>query len=414
MNLLIVDDQNMVVNGLKKNLDRPKLGIDEIFTATSAKEARLIMMSFPVHILLTDIEMPQEDGLSLFRWTMEKIPQIVGIFLTSHADFSYAQEALRMGGFDYVLQPARIEEIEEVLKRAAAEVEKRSRVLRLEETREQIKDQREVVMELFLINAKEGNDAECHRLYEKLVSLYHADYPSCVFRIAQIKLVHFDKKKNTWDSGLVRLVFCNVMEELLADNKASVIAVRDNYEYYYLTAAAPAGQMEDADWERAVESFCVFLNRHMDFRVAVFAKMSGGFFDRYYYRPKEEVIPAVYWDKESADSNGRQAETADDAVLRVRKAEEYIRNHLNRSVSRTEVAEYLHINEDYFSRIFKKYTGYTFKDYDIRVRMETAKNLLEHTRLPVSMVAGKTGFDNFSHFSQTFKKYTGKTPSEFR
>ena len=76
MNLLIVDDQSTVVNGLKKNLNIQKPGIDKVFTATSAKEARLIMMSFPVDILLTDIEMPEEDGLSLFRWTMEKYPQI--------------------------------------------------------------------------------------------------------------------------------------------------------------------------------------------------------------------------------------------------------------------------------------------------------------------------------------------------
>ena len=36
------------------------------------------------------------------------------------------------------------------------------------------------------------------------------------------------------------------------------------------------------------------------------------------------------------------------------------------------------------------------------------------TKLPVSMIAGKVGFDNFSHFSQAFRKYSGKTPSEYR
>jgi two-component system response regulator YesN len=54
--------------------------------------------------------MPEENGLSLFRWTMEKHPEVVGVFLTSHAEFEYAREAIRLGGFDYILQPARMEE----------------------------------------------------------------------------------------------------------------------------------------------------------------------------------------------------------------------------------------------------------------------------------------------------------------
>ena len=122
-------------------------------------------------------------------------------------------------------------------------------------------------------------------------------------------------------------------------------------------------------------------------------------------------IPGIYWE----DEERSEEETAeDDIAVRIRKAQAYIRENISRSISRSEVAQYLHINEDYFSRSFKKYTGQTFKDYDILVRMETAKTLLEQTKLPVSMIAGKVGFDNFSHFSQAFRKYSGKTPSEYR
>ena len=119
----------------------------------------------------------------------------------------------------------------------------------------------------------------------------------------------------------------------------------------------------------------------------------------------------MHWTEET----GQEKDTAeDDIASRVRRAEAYIRENVGRNLSRTEVAQYLHINEDYFTRIFKKITGYTFKEYDIQVRMETAKTLLEQTKLPVSMIAGKVGFDNFSHFSQAFRKYSGKTPSEYR
>ncbi len=48
------------------------------------------------------------------------------------------------------------------------------------------------------------------------------------------------------------------------------------------------------------------------------------------------------------------------------------------------------------------------------IRMETAKTTLTKTKLPVSIVASKVGYDNFSHFSRAFKKYTGMTPQDYR
>ena len=62
--------------------------------------------------------MPIQNGLELFRWVKSHYPNVECIFLTSHSDFEYVQEALKLGGFDYILQPARYEEIEETIRRA--------------------------------------------------------------------------------------------------------------------------------------------------------------------------------------------------------------------------------------------------------------------------------------------------------
>lgn len=412
MNVLIVDDQSTVTNSLKEKLRGRVKGIDELFTANSAREAKLIMMSFPVDILLTDIEMPEENGLSLFQWTMEKYPEIVGVFLTSHAEFVYAREAIKLGGFDYILQPARMEEIEDVLFRAVSEAKKRKRVQRLEETGAKIADQRDMVMELFLINAKEGNNSECEKLYQRLQTLFKPEYHHCAFWTAQIKVVRFEKKNNSWDSDLVKLVFKNVLEELLSGQQVSVIAAREDLVHYFLMAAAEENRMDEEQWKKGIESFAAFINTHMDFQIAVFPDSAvTRAYHTSQHKKRTETTPGVYWETKAGEE---KPENGDEAQLRIRKAQAYIRENLNRSISRTEVAQYLHINEDYLSRSFKKYTGYTFKDYDILVRMETAKTLLEQTKLPVSMIAGKVGFDNFSHFSQAFRKYSGKTPSEYR
>ena len=68
MNVLIVDDQSTVVQSLKRQVRWDEIPVDKVYTANSAREARMVIRNFDVDVLLTDIEMPEEDGLSLFRW----------------------------------------------------------------------------------------------------------------------------------------------------------------------------------------------------------------------------------------------------------------------------------------------------------------------------------------------------------
>ncbi len=107
MRVLIVDDQLHVVNGIAAGIDWDKLGVTETLCAHSAFEARQIFSEHPVDVMLCDIEMPVESGISLYHWVKEQKFATECIFLTAHADFSYAREALRLESFDYILQPAR-------------------------------------------------------------------------------------------------------------------------------------------------------------------------------------------------------------------------------------------------------------------------------------------------------------------
>lgn len=66
--------------------------------------ARKLVAEKSIQIILCDIEMPGEDGLSLNEWVRDTKPEIIRILLTSHAEFSYAQKSLKLGCFDYVVQ----------------------------------------------------------------------------------------------------------------------------------------------------------------------------------------------------------------------------------------------------------------------------------------------------------------------
>ena len=416
MRILIVDDQKPIVESLKNGIHWEPLGIEEVFTACSAKEARLLLVNFQIELLLTDIEMPEEDGLSLFRWAREQDPRLVGIFLTSHADFSYAKEAIGLGGFDYILQPARYEEVERVLGLAVEKVRQNARIRRLERTTKLITEQRDSILELMLARFKEDREEENQELAARLIQLSDTDLSPCEFYPMWVQVVRFEKISHSWDEKLIKLVIRNVLEELFEEVQMKICVTADGINDYLVLAAVRQGTLDAAGWEHGLSEFIRFVNSHMDFEMALYP-------DREAYRGfRKERITAVrerrkintgrkaeiFWEDPETDPGQAVGEERIEAAVR------YIRNNISRSVSRAEMAEMLHLNEEYFSRLFKKYTGYTFKDYEMMERISQAKRMLANSHFSISIIASKVGYDNFSHFSKIFKKMTGYTPQEWR
>ena len=96
------------------------------------------------------------------------------------------------------------------------------------------------------------------------------------------------------------------------------------------------------------------------------------------------------------------------------KAIEYIEQNYRESCAIGEVADYIGLNSDYFSRLIKKETGMTYSQYLTNVRMNHAIMLLQNSALKVYEIAEEVGYANLGYFSKTFKKNFGVTPFEFR
>ena len=122
MNLCIVNDEKITADNMKSNLQWQTYGIRHVYVAYDADSARKILTEHSVEIVLLDIEMPGENGLSLLRWIREQQMDTECIFLTCHASFPYAQEAISLGARDYILMPARNEEIGEAVARTAERI----------------------------------------------------------------------------------------------------------------------------------------------------------------------------------------------------------------------------------------------------------------------------------------------------
>lgn len=122
MNILIVDDEFYLVQGLKKAIDWEKLGITGVYEAYSADQAKKVYEEHEVDILISDVEMPKENGLSLIKWVKENGYESINILLTGHANFDYAREGINLSILDYVLKPVDGPSLTPVIEKAVAKV----------------------------------------------------------------------------------------------------------------------------------------------------------------------------------------------------------------------------------------------------------------------------------------------------
>ncbi|CAM3534418.1 response regulator transcription factor [Marinicrinis lubricantis] len=98
----------------------------------------------------------------------------------------------------------------------------------------------------------------------------------------------------------------------------------------------------------------------------------------------------------------------------VLEAYEYVALHMDRRIGLEDIAEHLHLNPSYFSRLFKKETGETFIEYVTRMKMERAKELLDQTARSVAQICELLGYENQSYFIKLFKSFAGMTPLDYR
>lgn len=127
MNILLVDDDEYIVRVIRKQIDWDRLEIEEVYAAYNIRQAQDILRKLPVQIMVCDIEMPQGSGLDLLEWVRRNGYDIETIFLTSFAQFQYAQRALALKSLNYYLKPLNCEMLEKGLAEAVEKVREKER-----------------------------------------------------------------------------------------------------------------------------------------------------------------------------------------------------------------------------------------------------------------------------------------------
>ena len=96
------------------------------------------------------------------------------------------------------------------------------------------------------------------------------------------------------------------------------------------------------------------------------------------------------------------------------KIKKYIRANLNKKISLTDISEYTFFSPVHCEKLFRKETNTSIIDYVINQKINEAQYLLITEPTDIRKIAEKIGFDNYNYFSRLFKKRTGFTPSQYK
>jgi two-component system response regulator YesN len=126
--LLVVDDEKFAVQGITKGINWRELQFEAIFEAYDSDEAMEVLSHNHIDVVISDVEMPGLNGIKLLEWINDNSPNTKVIFLSGHAEFAYAQKALQLGSFDYLLKPADHKQLKQLV---AAAVEKKEKEIEI-------------------------------------------------------------------------------------------------------------------------------------------------------------------------------------------------------------------------------------------------------------------------------------------
>ena len=99
---------------------------------------------------------------------------------------------------------------------------------------------------------------------------------------------------------------------------------------------------------------------------------------------------------------------------RITSVIDYIENNLDKEIKIEDLAYMTHLHPNYFIRFFKSQTRMSPIAFITNMRLNKSCRLLKHTDMPVGQIASSVGIPDYSYFSRQFKKITGYTPSEYR
>lgn len=475
MKVLIVDDGHYIVEYLKHLLDWGKFGVEQVETTTNPIEAKRLLQESPADILITDIRMPEVSGIDLLEHVVSMKLDTKVILLSGYSEFEYAQQAIRLGVFDYLLKPVDKDDMEKAMRKVTLAI-KASRPEPVG-TPENIDGFGQLLSAVSVLGASGQELAasgphsgrEPVRFFQLPLKEMLNEETRFGGREGELKLYDGQEQPKQrdgqeklrargrlgelylflWETpSMVAGVASESSWERLKDAAPSIVlsepfqleaeaAVREAfYRFFYQEEVGPMDQeaiqdkgefsaLESREWECARHKIQKRYSRLTDRKqkmmylveVARYLYMTGG------NVLAEEVQDWLFKRMEQPDDVynsmlcalsklGREAELSNTDI--VNTIQTYIAGHLEEALSLEDLGKVVHLHPVYLSKFYKQQTGENLSAYILLKRMERAARLLIESNLHVMDISRMVGYRKPQYFIKLFKERYGVTPQQYR
>lgn len=396
LKVVIVDDEPKIRRGLKSLIASVQLDMEVVGEAEDGEMALEVAKELHPDILLVDICMPFLNGLQFIEQLQSVVKDCIIIVITGHDEFSYAQKAIKLQVFDYLLKPVFGEQLVPVLQRAEEKLlNSRLQSQYLTWVNQETKNNLPLLREAFYKNWVNGQLSE--EYIETQLSFLEIDLPT-VSGVIVLKVAgQFTKGQllKDWDRDLLLFSIRNIYREILeqwqpyimfhddADNLIVITPIHNMGEWYELSISLQ--QLV----EEYLEQVVIIAQRPL-------TNLMTGISSTYH-----ELILEL----------NRKASYTPIVLLSQKHIETY---YYKEDLSLQNLADTVQISPTYLSRLLKNEIGVSFIEYLIQVRVEKAIQIMSDPTVKLYEVAQRVGYNNQHYFSTAFKKVVGLSPAEYR
>lgn len=350
MNILIVEDENNIRQGLKKLINKIS-PLSSVKTCMNGLEALKLCEYNSFDLIFTDIKMPSMNGLDLIDNINNKVKYLV--IISGYKDFDYAQRAITKGVMDYILKPISPKKIKQIINDVKIKIN--------QEIKEYLKE--------YLFSYDVISMDRRKYLIEKIKrEKYYFVFCSNITNI-DIATNKLNKVNNSVKDEEISIFTIEVKDKVLGVAFCSQKKILEIYK----------------------EDILLNLERN-EYILGEICQDEEKLYDSF--------------------KNLEYAYKIDSNLIKVIK--EYIHNNYMNNITLNDIAQVAYVHPTYISKIFKKQTDQNLTDYILEYRICKAKQLLSDNKYKIYEVAQLSGFKDSKYFGNVFKTVVGITPSEYR
>lgn len=372
--ILIADDETIITNGIKNLIESacPELVIKGVFN--DGKALLEALKKSPPDIVITDICMPVESGMSVAEYVYKEHLSTRVIFISGYQHFEYAKQALSYHISSYVVKPFKSSQLIEAIKNAESEIDAIMQTFRSDSEKKCIEwENTRYALNALNYKIKNGDFGEItDNIY---TGLDVSDYRFCLITLmteSEVNLTEAFERRikdlTDFDGDSVKAVYLSDMTV---------------YLFY----------KDQTDLKQYQEYLNKSLQLFFDF------KMSNNF---------------EYFDSFLDFCRSFGLKKNNEELTFVENIKMYIQDNLNSNMGVESIADYFNVTTTHIGRVFRNETGVKLVDFIISERIKKAKKLLLDHTLSLEKVSETVGYTSLRYFNSLFKKSEGVSMREYR